>query len=116
MGRVNPVQPVTNPDGRDWIRFEEAVGPPFERVVMVHRCEREEIRPGEGILNFLEQQKAVMGLRKDPLAEEVSPQPLPTWQSLPVAVLGADFEQARLHMMGEGSDQFSFSGPRWAVQ
>jgi len=27
MSRVNSVQPVTNPDRRDWIRFQEAVGP-----------------------------------------------------------------------------------------
>ena len=78
MSRVNSIEVVTDPDRRNRVGFEEAVGPPFEGVVVMHRPEREEVGPREGILNFVEQQKAVRGLRQDSLAEEVTPQPLPT--------------------------------------
>ena len=116
MSRVNPVQVVTNPDRRDRIGFEEAVGPPFEGVVMVHGHEREEIGPREGILNFVEQQEAVRGLRQDPLAEEVTLQPPPTSNCLPVVVFGADFKQPGFDMLGEGPRQFGLPGTRWAIE
>ena len=83
---------------------------------MVHGPKREEVGPGEGILDFVEQEEAVRGLRQDPLAEEVTMQPLPTWQGLPVVVLRADFKQPGLDVVGEGPGQFGLPGTRWAIE
>jgi hypothetical protein len=116
MSRVNTVQLITNPNRRDRIGFQEAVGPPFERVVMVHGREQEERRIRKGILNFVEQEDAVGGLRQDPLAEEVTMQPLPTSQSLPVTVFGADFKQAGLDMVSNGPRQLGLPGTGRAIE
>jgi hypothetical protein len=83
---------------------------------MVHRHELEEIGPREGILNFVEQEEAVRSLRQDPQAEEVTQQPLPTSQSLPVAVFGAEFKQPGFDMLGEGSGQLGLPGTRGAIE
>ena len=65
MSGVNAVQVVTNQERRDWIGFQEAVGPPFMGGVMVHGPIKE-IRPREGFLNMWQSLRSIV-LIKDVL-------------------------------------------------
>ena len=75
-----------------------------------------EIWPREGILNFVKQQEAVGSLRQDSLAEEVTSQPLPIWQSFPVVVFGAHLKQAGFDMLRQGSGQLRLAGAGWVIR